>query len=227
MTYLRRLLVAVLACLPLAASAEPPPTAAISVFCFRYAGDLQSLLVKSGAESTETVELSTANLVGPVKAVVEDGAVLFFQKPAGEGAAPRPAAAVKLPVGCTRAVVVLVPAAQGEALPYRGFAFSHENRAFPMGSMKIVNLSPYPVRWNIGGEVMGLRPGGVEGFRPKGEPGSNQNVVFQVEKDGRWLPLTTTRWAVRDDRRYLMCVYEDPATKRMGLRSIPDRTLVP
>lgn len=227
MTYLRRLLATVFACFPFIASAEPPPTAAISVFCFRYAGDLQSLLVKSGEESTEAIELSTANLVGPVKAVVEKGAVMFFQKPAGEGAAPRPAASIKLPADAKRAVVVLVPAAEGEALPYRGFAFSHENRAFPMGSMKIVNLSPYPVRWNIGGEVMGLRPGGVEGFRPKGEPGSNQNVVFQVEKEGRWLPLTTTRWAVRDDRRYLMCLYEDPATRRMGLRSIPDRTLEP
>jgi hypothetical protein len=224
---LRHFLAAVCLLIPSVLSAQEAPTIQVSVFCFRYAGSLQSLELKSGAESTATVELSTANLVGPVKAVVENGSVTFFQKPITEDGAPLPAAAIKLPAGCARAVVVLVPAAEGEALPYRGFAFDHDGRSFPMGSMKIVNLSPYPVRWNIGGKVTGLKPGGIEGFQPKGEPGSNQNVVFQFQKDERWLPMTTTRWAVRDDRRYLMCIYEDPATRRMGLRSIPDRTLPP
>jgi hypothetical protein len=227
MTSLTRILPIVFALLPISLMAEELPTIPVSVFCFRYAGELRSLAVRSGEAATETLELSTANLVGPVKAVVENGAVKFYQAPLVEGVVPLPAATVKLPAGCKRAVVVLVPNAAGETLPYRGFAFSHDNGSFPMGSMKLINLSPYPVRWNVGGEVMGLRPGAIEGFRPKGEPGSNQNVVFQFQKNERWLPMTTTRWAVRDDRRYLMCLYEDPATRRMGLRSIPDRTLAP
>jgi len=35
--------------------------------------------------------------------------------------------------------------------------------------------------------------------------------------------MAVTRWTLRDDRRLLICIYEDPATRRMYLRSIPDR----
>ena len=41
-------------------------------------------------------------------------------------------------------------------------------------------------------------------------------------------PLETnvaeTRAAIRQDRRWLMFIFEDPATGRMNIRSIPDRT---
>ncbi|RYD49290.1 MAG: hypothetical protein EOP85_01910 [Verrucomicrobiaceae bacterium] len=52
---------------------------------------------------------------------------------------------------------------------------------------------------------------------------------FEIEKEGRWSRLTETRCAVRKDRRWLLCVYLDPATGRVNMRSIPDRSrlLVP
>jgi hypothetical protein len=48
-------------------------------------------------------------------------------------------------------------------------------------------------------------------------------VLFEFQREDRWQRMTATRWTLRDDRRVLMCVYQDSATKRMHLRSIPDR----
>ena len=35
--------------------------------------------------------------------------------------------------------------------------------------------------------------------------------------------MTKTRWAFRKDRRSLLCAYLDPRTKRVKIRSIPER----
>jgi hypothetical protein len=51
-------------------------------------------------------------------------------------------------------------------------------------------------------------------------------VRFEFFDQDRWNLLTETRCAIRKDRRWLTCIYQDPVTRRMNIRSIPDRTPV-
>ena len=50
---------------------------------------------------------------------------------------------------------------------------------------------------------------------------------FEFFDEDRWNLLTETRCAIRKDRRWFTCIYQDAATGRMNIRSIPDRTAVP
>jgi hypothetical protein len=215
---------------PLGLLAQTPlPVVPVSVYCFRYAPQLETVHLRSAATAYQKIELSTANIVGPQGAVVENGDVTFHRQataPDGTATWP-PVARVRLPANCPRALVLLLPAPEGEALPYRGLAFAHTDKDFPPGSMKMVNLAPYAVRGFVDRSTVTIRPGSVETFRPRGEPGASVPVLFEFRNGEQWQRMTATRWTIRDDRRSLMCIFQDPATKRMNLRSIPDRTTLP
>ena len=76
----------------------------------------------------------------------------------------------------------------------------------------------------MGRQVVKAEPGAIANLEIKGEPGSIVPVRFEFFEEKRWNLLTETRAAVRNDRRWLMCIYQDPSTGRMNIRSIPDRT---
>lgn len=209
-----------------AAFAEPAPAIPVSIYCFRYAPQLDTIHLRSATATYQKIELSTANIVGPQTALVENGSIqLYRQDTAADGSISWPMVGrVQLPAGCPRALILLLPAPTGEALPYRGLAFAHTDRDFPLGSMKFVNLSPYPVRGTMGSDSVSIPSGKVETLQPRGEPGASLPVLFEYQRDDHWQRMAATRWTLRDDRRVLMCIYEDPGTHRMNVRSIPDRT---
>ncbi|MCU0780846.1 MAG: hypothetical protein MUF04_07065 [Akkermansiaceae bacterium] len=221
-------LASILACAALAGplAAAPAPTIPVAIHCFRYAPNLETVHLRSGADTYQLVELSTANIVGPNPGLVDNGAITLHREEKGaDGKTTWPLVArVTLPAECPRALVLLMPGAPDDKLPYRGLAMAHTSRDFPLGSMKFVNLSVYAVRGAVGQDKVFIPSGKVETFRPTGEPGDSLPVLFEYQRDDRWQRMTATRWALRDDRRQLICIYEDPATGRMNLRSIPDRT---
>ncbi len=206
--------------------AEPVPTIPVSIYCFRYAPQLDTIYLRSATTTYPKIELSTANIIGPQTAIVENGAIhLYRQDTAADGTITWPVVGrVQLPPGCPRALILLLPAPAGETLPYRGLAFAHTDRDFPLGSMKFVNLSSYNVRGAMGNDTVNIASGKVETFQPKGEPGTSLPVLFEYLLDEQWQRMAATRWTMRNDRRELMCIFEDPSTHRMNLRSIPDRT---
>ncbi|MCB1133646.1 MAG: hypothetical protein KDN05_21180, partial [Verrucomicrobiae bacterium] len=132
----------------------------------------------------------------------------------------------KLPEGIGRALVVLFPAAEGSKEAYRSLVLNHDLQDFPLGVYRMINISPHPIRGAIARNYIEARPGGIANLKPAGEPGDVMPVRFEYFDEGRWNLLTETRCAIRRDRRWLTCVYQDPATGRMNIRSIPDRTPV-
>lgn len=221
------ILAPILGALPLAAAPEVPSTIHVSIYCFRYAPGLDTIHLRDKGGGFVKTELSTANIVGPRQVIIDNGTVtLHRQETAADGAATYPVIGrVRVPDACPRALLLLLPAAKDAEFPYRGLAFAHTDRDFPLGTMKIVNLSPYPIRGAMGDDTVSVASGRIVDFKPGGEPGVSLPVLFQFQREDRWQRMAATRWTLRDDRRLLMCVYEDPANGRMYLRSIPDRTL--
>jgi hypothetical protein len=212
---------------PLPAQQQLPrlPT---SFYCFGYAAGLQDVFVRSGAEAFQKIELSTANMVGPLAAVVADGAITVHRKETdAEGKDSYP------PVGSARIgavrkpLLVLFPAPRDEPLPYRMLTLDRSDARFPLGSYQFINLSPHPMRGLVGQTRLDAKPGSVNNLKPKGTPGEVVNVVFEYHDGTLWRPMTQTRWAIRDDRRSLICAYLDPRDKRVKMRAIPERLVPP
>jgi hypothetical protein len=224
--------IAILALIPhLAAvlsAAEPLPQVAAAFYAFGYVPGHEKVRIMTGPEAYTEIQLSTANIVGPVKAVAVNGALRIADKPLTvEGKVTHPLlATAKLPAGIERVLVILFPAARDGKEPYRSLVLNHELKDFPLGVYRMINISPHPVRGAIARDYIEAKPGGVANLEPAGEPGAVVPVRFEFFDQGRWNLLTETRCAIRKDRRWLTCVYQDPVTGRMNIRSIPDRTPV-
>ena len=202
---------------PLYAASESRSIQA-SFYCFQYAPGVQSLDVPDGAAG-QSIRLSTANITPSVNLVLSGNDALVF----ASGDKTRPAVRVAIPGDVAKALIVLLPAPAGSPEPYRGFALDYTRDRFPLGTYRLVNVSKHPVRGAIGRSYAEVKPGGVAGIELQGDEGATQGVKFEFNEKGKWSRLTETRAAVRRDRRWLVCVYQDPSTQRMNLRSIPDR----
>lgn len=211
----------------LAAQGNPPVRIAVSVYAFDYAPDHDTVYAQTGPESFEEIMLSKANIVGPVPAFAANGTLQLHGAPvtAADGTVTHPVVATtRVPAEMRRALVVLFPNPAGAATPYRSLVFEHNERDFPFGTYRIINLAPTPIRGAVGSQVVNARPGEITNLELRGQPGSIAPVRFEYFDDGNWNLLTETRCAIRNDRRWLMCVYQDPANGRYHIRTIPDRT---
>lgn len=209
--------------------AQAPATkVAVSFFAFNYAPGHETIHVRVGADAYEEVVLSKANIVGPITAIAGGSVLAIHGKMVnadGEEAYPVISSA-SLPAGASRVLVVLLPDPANAESPYRSLVFEHDTTKFPLGTYRVINLSSHPVRGAIGKDVVQAAPGAIANLQPKGEAGTIVPVLFEFYENERWNRLTETRAAIRDDRRWLMCIYQDPASRRMNIRTIPDRSLL-
>lgn len=210
-----------------AAAQETPAKVSASFYSFATVPEHPSVTVPSAAGAFEEVRLSTANIVGPFSCVITNGKITIHSVKTEElnGTVSRPviASGIIRP-DLKRALVVLFPAAAGAAEKYRCLVFNHDLSDFPLGVYRLINISNKPVRGAVGREVVKAEPGGIANLEMEGNPGQILPVRFEFFENERWNLLTETRAAVRKDRRWLMCIYQDPSTGRMNIRSIPDRT---
>jgi hypothetical protein len=206
---------------------DAPPKISASFYAFAYVPGHESVQVPTVGGAFQTVRLSTANIIGPVACPVVDGKLtLHSAKAPAEpaNAAPAVLTTATVPTGIKRAVVILFPPAAGKTDEYRSLVINHDATDFPLGIYRLVNLANKPIRGAVGREIVQAKPGGIADLKLTGTPGTVVPVRFEFFEEKRWNLLTETRAAIRDDRRWLMFVYEDPATGRMNIRSIPDRT---
>ncbi len=217
---------AISACLAATLAAqEPPARISASFYAFDYVRGSETVHARVGEQAFEEVVLSKANIVGPVEAALVDGALVICGKPVeADGKVTRPVlATARIPKGIKRALIVVFPSPKGHKEAYGSLVLDHAIEDFPLGVYRMINVSPHPVRGAIGRDFIEAKPGGIANLKPAGEPGTVVPVRFEFHEDGRWNLLTETRCAVRNDRRWLTCIYQDPATERMNIRSIPDR----
>lgn len=218
---------AILACLAATLSAqEPPRKITASFYAFDYVPGHETVEVMVGEGAFEKIRLSKANIVGPVKVVPVDGMLGIFDKPVeADGKLTHPLLfSVKVPPHIGRALVVLFPGPKGRKEPYSSLVLNHVLQDFPLGVYRMINVSPFPVRGAIARSFIEAKPGGIANLKPVGEPGTIVPVRFEFFEEGRWNLLTETRCAIRNDRRWITCIYRDPVSGRMNMRSIPDRS---
>jgi hypothetical protein len=203
---------------PFAAMAEER-TVEASFYCFQYAPGAETIRVTDGG-SPKAIRLSTANISSAVPLKIRDDEAVIQ---GGDDIAT--VARVKIPKRFSKALVVLVPAPAGSREKYRAFAIDYGRDRFRPGTYRMVNISRKAVRGAIGKSYAEVKSGDTADIELQGDEGATQGAKFEFHEGGKWNRLTETRCAVRRDRRWLVLVHEDPVTRRMNLRSIPDREL--
>jgi len=203
----------------------------LSIYCFDYAGDLKSVDVRTGQSEFSPINLSTANVIDAGEVLAEDGKIILHGPAAGDDEHP---VVATLEVGTiSKPLAVLAPApapateekveGEADAPAYRSHVIEADDKTFPMGSYRFVNLSPYPVRINLGEHSMEIESGTDKLFNPKVAAGELLAVTIEYQLEENWLAVSSSRWAYRKDRRTLVCIQQDPQTQRMLLKSIPLR----
>ncbi|MFK7912024.1 MAG: hypothetical protein AB8F34_15695 [Akkermansiaceae bacterium] len=194
-------------------------------YAFKYAEGLKVVYLRTGENSYEPIALSTANMVGPIKARVTGGNLSLHSRASneeGKTAYPK-VGSVKVPDGISKVLIILAPRTKTNIPSYQTLLVDRGETNFQPGSYKLINLSPYPIRGAIGrGTRFLCNNGKISTFKTKGTPGQALPVLFQYQKNDRWQRLTETRWAHSKNKRTLLCAYFDRSSRRMRLRSIPD-----
>lgn len=208
------------------AAQEAPPTVNASFYAFEYAPQLQEVAIMVAEQTFEEITLSKANIIGPIEAMLVNGNLRIHGAPVGSGdEVSRPVVAVaRIPDQIKNPLIVVFPAPEGHRYAYNCLVLDHAAADFPLGVYRMINASPYPVRGAMARSIIEAKPGDIADLRPVGEPGTTVPVRFEFFDNDRWNLLTETRSAVRNDRRWLVCIYQDTQTGRLNLRSIPDRS---
>jgi hypothetical protein len=126
----------------------------------------------------------------------------------------------------SRQVFIVVPAKEDADTIYRIHAFDDSDGVFPMGSTRVLNLTPFPLRLNVAGtEQEPIEPEGSAMY-PICEDVDDWNmykVGIDLKADGKqWQTVATQSWKASDRKRDWVVVTYDAATKQPTVRLYQD-----
>ena len=204
--------------------AQQPATVKISIFTFQYAEGHQEIFLNSKSGEYEAVTLSSANILGPFKAVLsEDGQVFLHERQkTAEGVDIYPAiAAVKIPSSVREPLLILVPRSGDQ--PYGALVIDRSLSKFPEGSYRLINFSRSEIRALIGKTRVLAPPMKITSFDPSSNSDDVLDVHFKYKLAEDWRTFGRTRWVNEKSKRSLLVAYLDPRTERMKIKGIPLR----
>lgn len=199
----------------LAFQLDSPPA---DVFAHDAAGDGSVPGVKVDVKSYLNHEFSGV----PIK-----GDSLVFTRtadPAGIKDSSNLIAKTRLPAGFRRGIFMFLPGT-GKAgdPPFRVLAIDDSPKAFPSGSLKILNLSPLAVSISLEKEVFHFKSGETRVIEdPPVGPSQSSGMVAKAFKDGEWQKIGSGVWPHPGSKRILQVLFENPKSGQVELRGIRD-----
>lgn len=191
------------------------------LFCSGYASDLKTVFVKGAGKKYQNVRLSIANVIELPETHVEGGKIALYGAPGENG--KRPVVAIADVKGVKRPLIVLYPGEQGAETAYGATTVDADTSKFRVGTFQLLNLSPHPVRFSQDEVVIELEHLAARIYPPPKPLGKPLSVSIDYKLGDNWTLLSSSSWAVRNDRRTLVCVLLDPLTGRMNVKSVPLR----
>jgi hypothetical protein len=213
--------------MPLVAEDPSGPEISFRVLCFEHRDAVTSVLAPSGDGPKVIVPLYTSDFSPVIKARFASGtASLYVEEPGPEGKVQRKVVAQgKLAAGLRQAFI-LIPTDKSPGPVYRIVAFEDGEESFPMGSTRVINLAPFPIRLNLAGSDMAaIAPGGI-GTYPMIKKVDEWNmytarIQFGVSEN-QWVDVATQSWKASDRKRDWVIARFDVATKLPAIRQYQD-----
>lgn len=236
----RTFLAALAFCLPVAAQQTPPAappaapaeTAGLRVRALSFQLDSPPADVyahdAAGDGSVPGVKLDVKSYLNhefsglPIK-----GDSLIFTKsadPAGTKDSANIVAKTRLPGGFRSGIFMFLPGTGKAGDPaFRVLVIEDNKKAFPPGSLKILNLSPLPVSIMLEKEVFNFKSGETKVIEdPPVGPSQSSGMVAKAFKDGEWRKIGSGVWPHPGSKRVLQVLFENPKSQQVELRGIRD-----
>lgn len=236
----RTFLVALAFCLPVTAQqttpaappAAPAETAGLRVRALSFQLDSPPADVyahdAAGDGSVPGVKLDVKSYLNhefsglPIK-----GDSLVFTKtadPAGIKDSANIVAKTRLPGGFRSGIFMFLPGTGKAGDPaFRVLVIEDTKKAFPPGSLKILNLSPLPVSIMLEKETFNFKSGETKVIEdPPVGPSQSSGMVAKAFKDGEWRKIGSGVWPHPGSKRVLQVLFENPQSQQVELRGIRD-----
>lgn len=149
--------------------------------------------------------------------------VLAFHVPAaGNEEEPRLVAQGKLGAG-PRQLFFFVPSGKENPL-YQVLSFPDDERSFPMGAVRLLNLAKVPAVFQMGERVTKVPAGGaaIVPMPRKVNRYNDYNFEIKLETPGGLYPVRQTRGRAVKTKRDMAVVYVDPASQRAKVNLYTD-----
>jgi hypothetical protein len=144
--------------------------------------------------------------------------------PASAKDAAKIIAKAKLPSGFRKGIFIFLP---GTGRPgdtaYRVLVMEDSLGSFPRGSVKVMNLSPVPVRVRLEKTVYEFKSGETKLIedQPVGENNSSSMLAFAL-KNNDWQRIGAGVWPHPGEKRVIEIIFENPKSGQVELAGIRD-----
>lgn len=205
------------------------------VLCFEQVENIQKGFYMGGGGDRQEAIFYSGGIGPQMVGKFVGGKAAFFTETTGPDGKPlrRMLAEGNLSVSPMQ-LFFLVPQGKPNAPTYRVIAFDDQEKEFPMGSTRVLNLAPFPIRLNLAGKDMDPIKGGENSIYPQVKVVDEWNM-FQARVDfftqEQWVPVANQSWKSNAGKRDLVVTMFDQATKTPAIRIYQDippwRTAVP
>lgn len=134
------------------------------------------------------------------------------------------AASATIPPGTTRAMVVVLPAHEGEKPPYRMLVIDDSENAFPKGESRVLALIDVELAVQAGEHKLSVHPGKVTRVPPVRKV-SEYNMAqtnFYYRQGDAWMSFTERQLQYLDACRRLFIVHATPGAMTPTVTTIVD-----
>lgn len=132
-------------------------------------------------------------------------------------------AKVTMPEGVDRGILVLFPGAKNEEYLCRALVIDDSAKAFPPGSLNIINMSPLPVRLMLEKDVVDFKSGERKVIKdPPVRENNHTAMKAFCFKDNEWKRVASGLWPHPGTKRRFQILFENPQTREIELRGYLD-----
>ncbi len=209
------------------ASSAAPRKVSFRTLCIERAEGLDKVIVPVAGKKAKPQEIALYTDISPVidGSFLSDEAV--FYKGIPEGGA-KPVAVGKARMGkSSRQLFVFIKNEGGEdEMPYRVLAFDDDEKSFPLGHVRAINLASVPVKYTVAdNELPEIAAGGSTQIpHPKQVNEYNLYPVSVLYKNaqGGWTQGGTSNWKASEKTRQVAVTNDSAADKTLTVRIYSD-----
>jgi hypothetical protein len=165
-------------------------------------------------------------LTDPMFTVPVNGSLVLYDKAAidPENPAGSLAASVKLPPEIKRAMVVVMPAPEGEKPAYRMLLVDDSEKAFPGGESRVLPLIGVETAIQAGEHRLPIHPGKITRVPPvtKVNEFNMAQTNFYYQEGEAWVPFTERQLQYLDASRRLFIIHATPGALQPTITTIVD-----
>ena len=196
------------------------------VLCFEHVKETQKGFVMGGGGEKLDVDFFIGGFGPQMTGRFAGGKVRFYnEKPGTDGKVVRTVVGEGNLAESPLQVFFLLPETKQGGPVYRVLAFDDEEKSFPMGATRVINLAPFQIRLNLAGsDLAPIKPGGMAVY-PQVKVVDEWNMYtarIDFFAKEQWVPVATQSWKASDRKRDWVITQMDMATNSPAIRLYQD-----